>query len=131
MLVKLSLSKMTSNNLVDPNLIDAKFWTSWPTKFTSIGQYENRKERDQKKKSHADSLKETHMGSSVKRRGEPDKPPQSPKKPRSESDDFLTEDEIVEDQCKKKKDLLEKNTELFLGALKDHGVNKTMQKVAG
>ena len=27
-LVKLAISKMTSNNLVDPTLVDQKFWTT-------------------------------------------------------------------------------------------------------
>ena len=151
---------MAANKLVDPSLVDSKFWSSWPHKFTSVSQYEARKEKQNKvkiyfkktlkkivkiiksiylfqPKTRADELKQQHMGTKLKRQGSPtpSTSTSTPKRPRptnaGSDSDFVTEDEEVNIRLETRKQVKAQNSELFTQALRDLGVNKTMEKAAG
>ena len=46
-LLRLTLSKMSANSILDPGLITADFWSAWSQKFTSAAAYDARKKRRQ------------------------------------------------------------------------------------
>ena len=92
-----------------------------------------------------DTLKVQHMGtkrpaaqpipstsSKVQRPNPNPNPNPKPALPaRSSDDDFLTEDEGVNQRLAARKKSKEQNEECFTSALRDYGITKTMEQAAG